>query len=63
MAPCLPDDKLQNILHSGCATFKRETVDELIKLGGDPLWRDENEISCIDRALANKNGILHILFK
>ena len=47
---------IQQILHEGCFTFETETVIKFVELGADPLWRDQNGISCVDRALAHKNG-------
>ena len=59
MADHLPKEQIQQILHRGSSTFEPETVSKLVQLGADPLWRDLN-LSCIDKALADRNGNLTI---
>ena len=52
----LSKQDFHHVLNEGCVTFKPETVAELVKLGADPLWQDQNGVSCIDKVLTHDNG-------
>ena len=56
MASYLSKEQLQIMFNLGCGTLKRETLSELLELGADPLWRDQNGSSIIDRTLTNQDG-------
>ena len=47
---------IQRVLHEGCLKFEPETLSELVEMGANPLCRDQNGKSCIDKALENKKG-------
>ena len=57
MARNLTKEQIQHVFHKECPTLKCETVSAFIKeLEADPFWRDQDNISCIDKVLSNENG-------
>ena len=56
MSAHLSKDQLQNVFHKVCATTKRATASEFLKIGVNPWFRDQDKVSCIEKAIWNKNG-------
>ena len=52
----LSKEQLQNVFHKVCAMTTRVTASEFIQMGVNPLCRDQDNLSCIDKALLNENG-------